>query len=430
MRVLVVLLSIVVLASCQEKESATPSWPGYYTGWMTKGSFADSIRVDLEMRDSVLIGTFSSLAQNAVGIPLQNLRTSNDSIYFELRSDRYQYLFESRWEDGDLVGAMKVDTSGMSFRLKASEQVAIEKMGADIGFLTPDSLELQGTIFLPDAAPKAGIFFVASSGPAGRQGTLADALYLTGQGYAVFHYDKRGTGYSQGDWYTASMETLLSDDQLALDRFIELSGLDAGQIGLMGSSQGAAKIPALLTARPELGFGVLISCPGGSLLESDLNFWRNRNQGRLGDDLDAASAIQSAVFDYLAGKQSDRAALEQTLQVASENDWFEAIWVPNLDQWQTDPKMTYSPKPYLKEVEQPLLVVQGEADIVIPKNSGEVLQQELAAGKKPPVTFVSLPNADHGMYFNGPSDFPYWRNKHPDFYPTIMQWLQQNPWSK
>jgi len=430
MRILVVLLTIVALASCQQKEYEAPSWPGHYTGWMTKGSFADSIRVDLEMRDSVLFGTFSSLAQNAVGIPLQNLRTSNDSIYFELRSDRFQYLFESRWENGDMVGDMKVDTSGMSFRLQASEQVAIEKMGTDIGFLTPDSLELQGTIFLPDTTPKAGIFFVASSGPAGRQGTLADALYFTGQGYAVFHYDKRGTGYSQGDWYTASMETLLNDDQLALDRFIELSDLEPGQIGLMGSSQGAAKIPALLTAMPELGFGMLISCPGGSLLESDLNFWRNRNQERLGDDLGAAAEIQSAVFDYLAGKNNDRVALEQTLQAASDNDWFEAIWVPNLDQWQTDPKMTYSPKLYLKDVGQPLLIVQGEADIVIPANSGEVLQQELAAGKNPSVDFVALPNADHGMYFNGPSDFPYWRNKHPDYYPTVMQWLQQKQWSK
>lgn len=429
MRLISALCALIVMASCQQKETPPPSWPGQYTGWMTKGQFRDSIRIDLEMRDSVLFGSFSSLAQNAVMIPLQNLNTSRDSLYFELRSDRYQYQFESQWQEGALVGAMKVDTSTISFNLKPTEGAAIEKMGTDIGFISNDSLELQGTIFMPDQKPKAGIFFVASSGPAGRQGTLADALYLTGLGYAVFHYDKRGTGYSEGDWYTATMETLLQDDLNALDRFIQLSELPEGQIGLMGSSQGAAKIPELLSRRPDLGFGILVSCPGASLLESDLNFWKNRNRTRLGNNLGAAAAVQSAVFDYLAGKNNDRTSLEAQLQAASENEWFESIWVPNLDQWVSDPKMTYSPLPYLKEVAQPMLLLQGDADIVIPENSSAVLQQAFADGKGPAVEAVMLEDADHGMYHSGPSDFPYWRNKHQAYFTTLSNWLDGAPWS-
>lgn len=429
MRFLLAVLLLALVVSCQQKETQPPSWPGHYTGLMTKGQFTDSIRIDLELRDSVLFGSFSSLAQNAVMIPLQNLQTNGDSLSFELRSDRYQYVFKSQWQQGELVGNMKVDTSGMSFRLKGGQQTAIEKMGTDIGFTTTDSIELQGTVFLPDETPKAGVFFVASSGPAGRQATLADALYLSSKGYAVFHYDKRGTGYSEGDWYTASMETLLADDLYALDRFIELSGLEAGQIGLMGSSQGAAKIPALLASRKDLGFGILISCPGASLLESDLNFWKNRNSQRLGDNLEDAATLQSAVFDYLAGKNNNRAGLEEQLQAASQNDWFDAIWVPNLDDWQADPKMTYSPMPYLKEVSQPLLLLQGDADIVIPQNSQELLQQGLKAGKDPAIETVMLPNADHGMYHSGPSDFPYWRKKQQDYFITLTNWLQTAPWS-
>lgn len=419
---LVVLLLIVLISSCQPKQETPTDWSGSYTGIFQKGNFADSIRVDIEKRDSLWFGTFNSLGQNAIGIPLQNLQATSDSLNFDLRSDRYHYRFQSRAHSKGVIGTLSVDTLVAPFQLNKTPLDPIEKLGSDVVFLTTDSLELQGTVFLPQGRPKGGIVLVASSGPAGRYATRADAMYLLSQGYATFHYDKRGTGASMGNWQTADMDRLLEDDLSAIDLFVQISRLSMEEIGLMGSSQGAAKIPELLNARPDLGYGIMIGCPGSSLLESDLNFWKNQNQEYLGDDLDTAGRLQGAVFEFLAGA-GDRKALENRVEQAQNEPWFERIWIPNLDRWQPDTKMLYSPLPALSQVQQPLLLIKGDNDQVIPEGSLEVLQEVVANGQQAQVTTVIMPQADHGLYFVGATDFPYWRNKHPEYFETLTGWI-------
>ncbi len=66
---------------------------------------------------------------------------------------------------------------------------------------------------------KKGLFFVTSSQGNDRSGTNAEAYYFANLGYTVFNYDKRGTGKSEGNWQSATIEELCSDDINAITFF-------------------------------------------------------------------------------------------------------------------------------------------------------------------------------------------------------------------
>ena len=69
-----------------------------------------------------------------------------------------------------------------------------------------------------------------------------------------------------------------NDDIQAIEYLSQIEKLPLSQIGIKGSSQGATKVPYILSKLPQLGFGIAVSCPGSSLLESDINYWKNRNK--------------------------------------------------------------------------------------------------------------------------------------------------------
>ena len=72
---------------------------GNFRGVIAYGDFSDEILFEIEL-DSINFNVyFSSIAQNASRIPLQNVQVSNDSINFNLQSDFYTYSFRNKWID-------------------------------------------------------------------------------------------------------------------------------------------------------------------------------------------------------------------------------------------------------------------------------------------------------------------------------------------
>jgi len=106
---------------------------------------------------------------------------------------------------------------------------------------------LSGTLIWPEGRPKAAIVLVHGSGPQARLTQFAK--FIAARGFAVFTYDKRGVGRSQGV-YVGDLNTsaanlhLLADDAVAavrqLARRPELRGRP---IGLFGASQAGWIVP-------------------------------------------------------------------------------------------------------------------------------------------------------------------------------------------
>ena len=55
---------------------------------------------------------------------------------------------------------------------------------------------------------------------------------------------------------------------------------------------------------------------------------------------------------------------------------------------------------YLKTIKQPVLVVQGSNDVIIPTSHSYVLQQNL-----PNATLILYPDANHGSFYQYPEQF-------------------------
>ncbi|NND15774.1 MAG: prolyl oligopeptidase family serine peptidase, partial [Eudoraea sp.] len=366
---------------------------------------------------------FSSLEQNAIGIPARNVIKEGDSINFILQSDRYSYSFKNSLfpDEYSLTGTLKVDTLEVDYvlvkNIKRVNQIERQEITFD-----SNGLQLGGTIWRPRQPNRRALVFITSSGGADRSGSRAEAMYFAQRGYTTFHYDKRGTGVSEGNWHSADMDDLCSDDINAIRYFSNQVKIPISQIGIKGSSQGGAKVPYILNEIQELKFGISVSCPGSTLLESDLNFWKNRNVQALGNDLESASWLQKQVFEHIAGKIS-REDLEKSIEEKKLQPWFSSVWVPNLDEVNFDKKLLFSPLPHFEQVKQAVLIIQGTSDEIIPVNSHSLISLALEIAENKNFKVIKLEQANHSMYHTGKSDFPYWAKLHKDYLNSMESWI-------
>ena len=422
------ILTLVIISCTNNSKPETSDRSGYYSGLFKKGSFEDSIVFEMERDSTGWKAFFSSLEQNANRIPFRELEVKNDSINFKLQSDFYTYSFKNKWANtnSELRGTLTVDTMKISYTLFKSLANSNESPTAeDISFETND-LKLNGTIYYPPKDTKKALVIVTSSGNSDRSASRAEAQLFAKRGTTTFVYDKRGTGISEGNWSKASIEELASDDINAIKWFSQKTNIPINHIGIKGSSQGASKIPYILNEIKDLKYGIVVSCPGSTLLESDLNYWKNRNKETLGENIEEASKFERKVFETIAGEIS-KESLQKEINAAKSQEWFDKVWVPNLDEIEIDKKLKYTPLPYFEIIKQPVLIVQGGLDEIIPPNSYEIITEALEKAQNTKYEIIILKGASHSMYDVGQSDFPYWSKLHPKYISVLENWINNLP---
>ena len=420
-----IIISCFILAFLSAKVSAQ-TW----TGKINYGKSTIEYQVKLTKKDNESKAFFSSIAMNADEIPCQHTTFKNDSLRFYVISDYYTYEYQYTRQNESFKGTLKIysnETEQLlnTFETSLNKKDANEQdkfVNKDFTF-TSNGLKLYGTLWSPKKSNGKGLFFVTSSQGNDRSGTNAEAKYFSNLGYTVFNYDKRGTGKSEGDWQSATIEELCSDDMNALEFFSKISFLSLPDIGIMGSSQGGIKIPYILSKLPGLGFGISISCPDGTLLESDLNHWKNLNSSQIGKgNINQALEMQKAGYNYLAGNISYE-ALEQIKSKYSNQDWIKYVWIPKRDV-QKDYKLNFSGLPYFRKITQPILVIQGLSDKVIPANSYKIIEQAIRQSKSPDYKVITLENTTHSMTVLN-KEFPYFQILNPEYLDAVTDWLNK-----
>ena len=415
---------ILMLASCkQANQPINTSKEGHYIGTFSYGNFTDNIIFEVERDSSNYQVFFTSLEQNANRIPLQQISVVEDSINFKLQSDYYTYTFKNKWVENNekLQGSLTVDTITVNYSLEKELKNEQTLKSEDIVFKS-NNFSINGTIWYPQKSNGNALVIVTSSGNADRSSSRAEAILFAQKGYTTFHYDKRGTGISEGDWTSSTIEELSFDDIYAINYFSNKTHIPISKIGIKGSSQGASKVPYILNKLPELNYGIVVSCPGVTLLESDLNYWKNSNSHDIGDKIDEAVKLQGDVFRFIAGTLS-KTDLEKLIKSKQDKVWFKNIWIPNLDEVKIDKKLLYSPIPYFKKVKQPILIVQGTKDNIIPIESSEIIAEALKKANNNNFEVHFLKGASHAMNNVDESDFPYWSKLHSNYIETLDKWM-------
>lgn len=121
---------------------------------------------------------------------------------------------------------------------------------------------LTGRLTLPDGeGPFPAIVYVHGSGPSTRHEIDFAIPTLKAAGFAVFSYDKRGAGDSEGNYFDVGTLTsevaleILADDALAAVNFLRnLDEINADQVGLTGISQAGWIIPLAATRSDAVAF--------------------------------------------------------------------------------------------------------------------------------------------------------------------------------
>lgn len=154
--------------------------------------------------------------------------------------------------------------------------------------IAAQGLTLEGTLDLPPGqGPFPALVLVHGSGPQSRDQVVPGQLgiafaqpipvfrelatQLNARGFAVLRYDKRTCFAANGctNQYPVPSDTIVVDDfkkdaQAALRYLASRPEVDKNSLFVVGHSQGAALVPAILHEMPELKAGVAIAAPGTS----------------------------------------------------------------------------------------------------------------------------------------------------------------------
>jgi len=233
-----------------------------------------------------------------------------------------------------------------------------------------------GTLYLPTGpAPHPAAIWVHGSGEATRLPLGGVVATLVDAGVAVFSFDKRGVGESQGHCCPGDngrFNLLSADVQGAVAALATRSDLRPNEIGLIGASQAgwiAAKAAAM---SGKVAFIALGSAT-------------------------PVTAKLTNLYERLArGDEGQLSKEEISRRLASAGP------------------SGFDPLPYLRQLTAPSFWMFGTADDRIPVPESIVILEQLKKEGKP-VEFISFADAGHGLLDTPPS--------HPDAPRSLVDWV-------
>jgi uncharacterized protein len=265
----------------------------------------------------------------------------------------------------------------------------------DENFRIPaNGFSLAGTISKPaNASGKLpAVILIGGSEPTDRDenvfgipifGQIADAL--ADAGFIVLRYDKRGVGQSGGRTEAARLEHFAEDARAAVKAMSERKDVDNKRLALVGHGEGGWV--ALLAAKDKhvtaVGLVSTVAVSG-----SELNLYQvthglersSRSEAERQATIDLQKQIQQAV---VTGLGWDRINVSEAVRHQADTPYFQSF-------------LTLDPAKLMKDVSQPLLIVEGERDTQVPPANAEKLETLAKARKKPaPVKVVKVPGINH-----------------------------------
>jgi len=300
-------------------------------------------------------------------------------------------------------------------------------------------VHLYGTLYLPGGSKRfPAVIAVHSASSATRDLPLYQHLkgLLPALGYAVFVYDRRGSGKSGGQRVGTDFNTLADDGLAAMRMLAADKRIDARKIGFWGLSQGGWLSVLAASRSQQVAFAISISAPL-TTPDVQMNFAVEnilRVKGFRDEDISAAIRTRTAVDDFMRG-QRERSAVEQILADAVKKPWFKYAYIsPMLDdpahaQWAKE--ITLDPITTLNQVRCPVLILFGADDPWVPvRISAELLSK--MTDKKTNLSYAVIAGANHEMATTvapekelDPANATAFAPDAPSYFGILAKWLSQ-----
>lgn len=337
---------------------------------------------------------------------VENERVETASRSFAVRRHRITF----RNPGGDLAGELVAETDGRLVRLSlpaagvdvvrwdvatvAARRQAFHREGDEAVKIPAAGFSLAATISRPVGGAQGrlpAVVLVPGSGQVDRDEFVAGipifgqiASGLADAGFLVVRYDKRGVGQSGGRLESATLSDYAEDARAIVAFLDKRKDVDPKRIALVGHSEGAWA--SFVAASRDNRVARVVAIAGPGLTGAQLVLEQQRHllsQLSLSDAerkerIDLQMKIQAAV---LGGGSWD--GVPEELRKQADTPWFQSF-------------LAFDPARVVKDVHQPLLIVQAELDRQVPPPHGERLLALARARKKNPVSdLITVPGINH-----------------------------------
>jgi uncharacterized protein len=267
-------------------------------------------------------------------------------------------------------------------------------------FIPSNGFSLAATVSKPLAAARAAagtrfpaIVMIGGSGPTDRDETVAGvpifgelANGLADAGFIVVRYDKRGVGQSGGRAEAATLPDYTEDALAAVKYLRDRKDVDDKRVAVLGHSEGGCVALMAAARTKDIDAVVLIGTPGVTGAQLILDQQRHALEALKMPDAEkqAKIALQQKIQQaVLTGKGWEGVPPEVRKQ--ADTPWFQSF-------------LAWDPAKVVREVRQPILIVQGELDRQVAPSNAAALEK-LAKSRKGPagqaVKVVMLPGINH-----------------------------------
>ncbi|HEX5807460.1 MAG TPA: alpha/beta fold hydrolase [Anaerolineales bacterium] len=274
----------------------------------------------------------------------------------------------------------------------------------EITFRSGDS-RLAGTLYKPEtSALYPAIVAVHPASEAERSSPFYEHLKveLPEYGIAVFIFDRRGSGASEGNFETADFDDLASDVISAVEYLQSRMDIDPMKIGLHGTSQGAWIAPIAASRKPDIACIVAVSASGVSPADQ-MNYGVAFHLEKDGFDraaVDKAIELRNLVNEYFRGHVSREQAQGELARFEHE-PWYERAYLYPASELPADItrskwhyEMDYEPLSVWRGVDQPTLFLFAEMDEWVPIKQS-IMNYRKVTRHLDDVTFEQIPGTDH-----------------------------------
>ena len=357
-----------------------------------------SLLMDLDIKGIGRDGSVSVILPDQPQIKPQEMAVYSlfiDSLYF--RWDRIGLSFSGKLKNDSLKGIMKQSGLEWPVIFTKAEQERIEVSGRPQDPVGPFSYEekeleiknkhikIAGTLTLPKETNFPILILVSGSGQQDRDCELLGhqpfwvlADYLSKNGIAVFRYDDRGIGKSTGE-FGSSTETDFTSDVLSIFTYLKKK-YPGHPIGIYGHSEGG--IIGLRAAAKQKEIKFLIESASVGTNGKDVLVHQQYDI-----PIAAGMSEEEAKWNARLFEEASNIALKtETVSFLKDYEiWLSTVWEKLPSSFKEDKTMndmatemsvfinsdwakeflSYQAADYLKNVELPILVINGKKDIQV-----------------------------------------------------------------
>ena len=406
--------------------------PGSWMGKLTTNGIDLRLIFNLRLNEKdSLSATLDSPDQGAKNISLGRVILKEKKVTIQAPALMGEYngtltgdsTIDGTWKQQGAIFTVNLKKLRMAFSISRPQEPKppFPYTSEDVTFTNSKfNIKLAGTITIPKGnGPFKAVIMITGSGAQNRNEELLGhkpflviADYLSRNGIAVFRYDDRGVGASQGNYSEATSADLSTDAEAAFRFLRNNSKINPEKIGFIGHSEGGLIAPIAAASNPETGFIVSLAGPGvtgqqiiirqkqeismlSGVKESEIKEATETDKKLFAvlrkekDNKKAEIKILALYREILEKKKTSKEVTEKAIVQlkttfgANQYTWYRYFLM-------TDPAV------FWKQVECPVLALNGEKDLqVSAKENLPAIEKALKYAGNNSVKIMQLPGLNH-----------------------------------